>query len=158
MEKRIYFIVDDGTRSNRGHIYHDGIKIAPAGYKVTIEEAAKSRDQEQKYHAMIGDIAKHCEFMGRKWDREDWKRLLADAFVRVIREQAKAEGNPDPFADECKMVPSLDGSGFVQLGIQTRRLKKRMASAFIEFLFAYGAENNVAWSDTSKHYIEEIGG
>jgi hypothetical protein len=152
VEKKIYFI----TESNRGHIYHDGIKHAPVGYKVTIEEAAKSRDQEQKYHAMVGDIAKHCEFMGRKWDREDWKRLLVDAFVRVMREQAKAQGKPDPFAEECRMVPTLDGSGFVQLGAQTRGFKKGMASDFIEFLYSYGSESGVVWSETSKHYFEEM--
>jgi hypothetical protein len=156
MEKKIFFIVDDGHQNNRGRIYHEGIKIAPAGYKVTIEEAAKSRDQEAKYHAMIGDIAKTCEFMGRKWDRDDWKRLLVDAFVRVMRDHAKAQGNPDPFAEECRMVPTLDGSGFVQLGAQTRHFKKRMASEFIEFLFAYGAERGVIWSNTSKHYFEEM--
>jgi hypothetical protein len=154
MDKKIYFITD----TNRGHIYHDGIKNAPVGWKVTIEEAAKSRDQEQKYHAMIGDIAKQCTFMDRKWDRDDWKRLLVDAFVRVMREQAKAQGNPDPFAEECRMVPTLDGSGFVQLGAQTRRFKKSMASDFIEFLFSYGSQEGVIWSDTSKHYFEEMRG
>jgi hypothetical protein len=157
MDKKIYFITENETRSNRGHIYHDGIKNAPVGYKVTIEEAAKSRGQEARYHAMIGDIAKHCTFMDRKWDRDDWKRLLCDAFVRVMREQAKAQGKPDPFAEQCKMIPNLDGTGFVQLGVQTRKFKKSMASEFIEFLFCYGAENAVQWSDTSKHYFEEMG-
>lgn len=151
-EKKTFFI----TEKNRDHIFNEGIKKSPIGYKVTVEEQKRSTDQNDKMHAMIGDIAKHCTFMGRKWDREDWKRLLSDAFVRVMREQAKAEGNPDPFAEQCKMVPSLDGSGFVQLGVQTRRFKKSMASEFIEFLFCYGAEAGVVWSDTSKHYIEEM--
>jgi hypothetical protein len=45
------------------------------------------------------------------------------------------------------VLPSLDGSGVVQLGIQTRRFTVRQASEFIEYLFAWGAENGVVWSE-----------
>src|SRR5690606_11777311 len=110
---------------------------------------AKSRIQEEKYHAMIGDIAKHCTFMGEKLGAEDWKRLLVDAFVRVMREDAKSEGRPDPFKSQGRVLPSLDGSGIVQLGIQTRKFSKRMAGEFIEYLYHYGCDNLVPWSDDS---------
>jgi hypothetical protein len=158
MDKKIYFIVDDGTRSNRAHIYHDGIKPAPAGYKVTIEEAAKSRDMECKYHAMCGDIAKVCTFMGRKWDLESWKRILIESFVQVMREEAIANGKPDPFPEKGMSVPSLDGKRIVQLGVQSRGFSKSIGSEFISYLYAYGAEHDVVWSDTSMHYIQEMRG
>lgn len=116
----------------------------PDFWTVTFSKPKKTREQEAKYHAQIGDIAKQCEFMGKRWSEEDWKRLLIDGFARV----KAAEG--EPLNDWGRVVPSLDGSGFVQLGVQSRGFEKEVASEFIEHLYAYGAENGVDWSDEAK--------
>lgn len=135
----------------RGDIQRQRAKQAidesPVDYVVKIAPPAKSRDQEEKYHAMIRDIAKHCTFMGEKLDSEDWKRLLVDAFVRVMRDQAMVEGKPDPFSGQGRVMPNLDGTGFVQLGVQTRKFRKAVACEFIEYLYSYGCDNLVPWSD-----------
>lgn len=123
---------------------------APDEFICIIDEPKKSREQEEKYHAMIADIADCCMFMGRKWHKDDWKRMLIDAFVRVMRDEAKANGHPDPFAGQGEIVPSLDGHGFVQLGVQSRGFKKAIASQFIEYLYAYGNENGVRWTDAAQ--------
>ncbi len=122
-------------------------KTAPDGWHVLFSEPPKTRIMEEKYHSMIGDIADQCKFIDRKWSREAWKRLLIDAFVKVMRAEAKANGGADPFHGDGEIVPSLDGSGIVQLGVQSRKFSKVVGSAFIEFLYAYGAENNVTWSE-----------
>jgi hypothetical protein len=96
---------------------------------------------------MIGDIARCCKFMEREWDRDTWKRLLIDGFVRVMRDDAKAKGLQDPFDDHGQVVPSLDGKGWVQLGVQSRQFKKRMAAEFIEYLYAWGSWHNVEWKE-----------
>mgnify|MGYP003542979798 FL=1 len=114
---------------------------------VRISEPTKRRIQEERYHAMIGDISKQVDFLGKKRDSETWKRLLIDAYVRVARENAKAEGKQDPFAGQGEVVPSIDGTSVVQLGVQSREFKVKQASEFIEYLFAYGAERGVTWSD-----------
>lgn len=143
-DKRVFIL----THPNARRMAAAHCELAPDGTRVLFDpEPPKSRIQEEKYHAMIGDIAKQCEFIGQKWDTEEWKRLLIDAFVRVMREQAKADNKPDPFGDHGRVIPSLDGSGIVQLGIQSRRFSKPMASQFIEYLYAWGAERNVTWSD-----------
>lgn len=90
---------------------------------------------------MLGDIAKQVEFFGQKRDDETTKRLLIDAFARVRKE----EGRPLP--GHGAVLPSLDGMGVVQLGVQSRSFSKDDASEFIEYLFAFGAENSVIWSD-----------
>lgn len=125
---------------------------APEGHCVTISEPKKKRIQESKYHAQISDIADQCLFMGRKWNREEWKRLLIDAYVRVERENAKAEGKPEPFSGHGEVVPALDGKGFVQLGVQSRRFTSKQAGLFIEYLYAFGAYRGVKWSDTAEEY------
>jgi hypothetical protein len=121
-------------------------------------EPKKSRIQEEKYHAQINDIAKQCKFLDQKWDSEEWKRLLIDAFVRVMRTEAKERGEPDPFSDAGKVVPALDGEGFVQLGIQSRNFKIKIASQFIEYLYAWGSWNNVVWSDAAQWENEHAQG
>jgi hypothetical protein len=47
-------------------------------------------------------------------------------------------------------VPSLDGKRIVQLGLQSRRFGKSLASEFIEHLYAFGAENRVVWSEKAR--------
>ena len=98
-----------------------------------IQQTPKSREQEEKYHAMIGEIAKQAEHLGAKWDAESWKRLLVDQF---LRENGKG-GN--------RVLPNLDGTGIVQLGFQTRRFSKEQASEFVEWLLAWGAEHGITY-------------
>ncbi len=119
------------------------VLMAPEGHVVRISEPAKKRIQEEKYHAMIGDIAKQCTFMGMRLDSEDWKRLLVDAFAKVMRDAGT------PIHHDGRVVPSLDGKRVVQLGVQTRKFYVKEAAEFIEYLYAYGAENNVQWTEQS---------
>lgn len=119
---------------------------APEGWVVRISEPRKSRDQEEKYHAMIGDIAEQFRFCGRLWDAEDMKRLLIDQFRRDTINDSDFR---ELWAQVAKieLAPSLDGSGTVALGVQSRRFPKKLAIAFIDWLFAFGDENDIAWSD-----------
>ena len=135
-EKRIYRLVHDEARRRASQ----DCLHAEHGFIVTIEEPRKTREQEARYHAMFSDIAKQCEFMGQKWTAEDWKRLLVDSFARVMASHGT------PLSQGGRIVPALDGNGFVQLGIQTRKFRKKEASEFIEYLFAFGAEQGVTWS------------
>lgn len=137
-EKRIFKLVHDQARAGVAQF----ARTAPDGWDVVFTPPKKSRDQEAKYHAMFADIAKQCDFMGQKWCADDWKRLLVDAFARAMQQA----GTPLRYGG--RIVPSLGGDGFVQLGIQTRKFLKSEASEFIEFLYAWGAEKCVQWSDS----------
>lgn len=123
---------------------------APEGFIVEIKPPNKSRDQEAKYHSMFSEIAKQVPFMGVMRDLETWKRLLVDAFARI----KAAEG--DPVQGVGAIMPNLDGTGFVQLGVQTRRFSKRHASEFIEYLYAWAAENDVEWHEPAAPGYEGI--
>lgn len=96
-----------------------------------IKAADKSRDQEQKYHAMITEIATQAQHMGSKWDAESWKRLLVDQFCKDIGLKTGV------------VMPNLSGDGIVQLGFQTRKFTKEQASEFVEWLYAWSAEHGV---------------
>lgn len=101
----------------------------------------KKRIQEEKYHAMIGDIAKQVDLLGERQDEEDAKRLLIDAFARVMKDAGT------PLHQQGRIVPSLDGMGIVQLGLQSRQFWVSEAAEFIEYLYAFGAMHNVHWSE-----------
>ena len=124
------------TEQAKTSIRHNWEKITNAldsGKHLTMEIklASKSREQEEKYHAMINDIAKQAKHLGAKWSSEDWKRLLVDQF---LREEANIQG---------KIIPNLDGTGIVQLGFQTRKFTKEQASEFVEWLYSWSANNGI---------------
>jgi hypothetical protein len=98
-----------------------------------IKDATKSRHQEEKYHAMIGEVAKQAQHLGAKWDSESWKRLLVDQFCK------------DNGLKTGAVIPNLAGDGIVQLGMQTRNFTKEQASEFVEWLHAWGAEHGVTF-------------
>ena len=124
------------TEQAKTIIRHNWEKITKAldsGKHLTMEIklTSKSREQEEKYHAMINDIAKQAQHMGAKWSAEDWKRLLVDQYLREVE---NIQG---------KVIPNLDGSGIVQLGYQTRKFTKEQASEFVEWLYSWAANNGI---------------
>jgi hypothetical protein len=112
--------------------------------EMVIRESTKKRVQEQMYHAQIGEIAAQYEFMGQKWCADDMKRFLVDAFERYMQSLGT------PLKRAGRMMPSLDGAGVVQLGIQTRAFTAREASDFIEFLNFFAAEKGIAFTDSTR--------
>ena len=101
-----------------------------------ISDAVRSDDQNKLYHVIIEKIATQCQHLGAKWDEESWKRFLIDQFAT---ETGLRSG---------KVVPSLDGNRIVQLGIQSRKFTKDQASQFVEWLYAWCAENGIDTDDT----------
>ena len=104
-----------------------------AGKKLTLEvkDAARTDDQNKKYHAIIRDISVQAQHLGSKWDDESWKRLLLQEFCK---EKGMYAG---------KVIPNLSGDGIVQLGVQTRYFSKEQASEFVEFLMAWASEHGI---------------
>ena len=107
-----------------------------AGKQLTLEikQVNKSREQEEKYHAMIGEISKQAQHLGAKWDAESWKRLLVDQFCRENDIKTGV------------VIPNLSGDGIVQLGFQTRKFTKEQASEFVEWLNTWGVEHGITYS------------
>lgn len=135
---RTFILAHDTARLRAG----DAVATAPAGYVVTVGEPKKSREQEEKYHAMIDDIAEWFRFNDRKLGAETIKRLLVDQFKHETRHDPELRRYWDAMA-EIEMMPSLDGERIIVLGTQTRRFPKPLASAFIEWLNAWAAENEM---------------
>jgi hypothetical protein len=108
-----------------------------AGHKLALEIRfeSKTREQEKKYHAMVGDIAHQAQHLGAKWEADDWKRLLIDKFAR---ETGRTHG---------RVIPNLDSSGVVEVGVLSRKFSRKDAVEFIDWLEAWGAENGCEFSE-----------
>lgn len=101
---------------------------APDGFVVEVREPRRSGDQNAALHALLTEIAARCEWAGKRWDLEVWKRLLTAAWCR-------ASGEP------VTMLPALDGNGIDIVFRRTSSLTKRECSDLLEFVNAWAAEN-----------------
>ena len=115
--------------------------VAPADWRVQFLPQAKSRDQEDKYHAMIADIAKQSQYISRTWDAGDMKRILIDEFAEEMRNHGT------PLGHDSSIIPSENGKRIIQLEIRSSEFRVKEASDFIEFLYAWGVERGVVWTD-----------
>lgn len=141
---RKFFLVNRAVRGRAA----DAVLSAPDGWEVLVREPRKSREQEEKYHAQINDLADQWLYLGVKWAAEDMKRIVVHAF--------RVDTNDDPDLGPCwramgemRAVPGIRG-GLLVLGDQTRRFPKKLASAFVEWLYALGAEVGVVWSEPKE--------
>jgi hypothetical protein len=114
---------------------------APTGWRAQFTEPRRRSIQNDKIHAMIDDISRQVEHLGRKWDADDMKRLLIDEFA----EEMRLAGTP--LHHDSRVTPSLDGKRIVQLGLQSREFFVKEAAQFIEYLYQVGADRGVVWSE-----------
>ena len=98
---------------------------------VEIKRESKTRQQEKLYHTYIGKVAKQARHLSCTYNEEDWKRILVDAYLRETKQSTG------------QVIPNLDGTGVIQLGLQTRLFTKEQASEFVTWLEAWCAENGV---------------
>lgn len=96
-----------------------------------IKRESKTRQQEKLYHTYIGKVSKQARHLGCTYNEEDWKRILVDAYLR------------DTNQSTGQLIPNIDGTGVIQLGLQTRDFKKDQASEFVSWLEAWCANNGV---------------
>lgn len=78
----------------------------------------------------LTEIATQLNWHGEKLTPDDWKILFMDALTREMRN-----------------VPSLDGSGVVNLGRSSSNLSKAEFSDLIELIHQFGANHGVVFHD-----------
>jgi hypothetical protein len=112
------------------------VREAENGLEVIIKPQSRSSAGNALLHALIADVARQLEWAGKKQTQETWKRLLVAAWSRV-------RGEP------LTVLPALDGSGVDIIPVRTSKLTKGECADLIEFIYAWGTEHGVQWSDQS---------
>jgi len=103
-----------------------------AGHRMVLElrQEKRSDAENRMLHAMLGHISKNIEWAGKKRDIDTWKRLLTAAWLRARGEH-------------IEMLPALDGHGIDIVFRRTSNLTRKECAELIEFVFAWGCENDI---------------
>lgn len=104
------------------------IDKAPKWSEITFKGPRRTLPQNAKLHAMIGEIAAQVPYHGVRLSVDDWKLIFLDALKREIR-----------------MVPNLDGTGFVNLGKKTSKLSTAEMATMLDLVVAWGDQNGVVF-------------
>jgi len=109
------------------------IAKAPYGTRVEFKRAKRTTDQNAKMWAMLTEVAEQVLWHGIRLHADDWKLLFLDAMKREVR-----------------MVPNIDGNGFVSLGRSSSDLSKDEMGDLIEIIYAFGANRGVVFSEPGE--------
>ena len=108
----------------------DWCQRLPVGTRVEFKAPRRSIPQNDRMWAMLTDVATQLPWHGIKLSPDDWKLLFLDSLKRELR-----------------MVPNLDGNGFVNLGRSSSDLSKAEMTDLIEIIAAFGANHGVVFHD-----------
>jgi hypothetical protein len=104
------------------------IDRAPDGYVASVQEPRRTQEQNDRMWAMLTDISVQ-QPLGRRHTPDDWKAIFMNAC-----------------GWECQFVDGLDGRPFPK-GFRSSHLTKSQMTTLIDFMFAFGAEHDVRWSE-----------
>lgn len=108
------------------------IQTAPDGYVVEIREPTRSLAQNALMWDLLTALADQVTWHGVKLSKEEWK----DAITAALKGQ--------------KVIPGLNGQGFVVLGAHTSKMTIAEMNDVIEFCYAFGSEREVRWKSNRE--------
>jgi len=126
MSRATIILSSDLRRSRAAHWCMN----APAGTRVTFAEAKRTTDQNALMWASLTEIARQVPWHGLKLSADDWKLI----FMASLNQ-------------EMRLVPNIDGTGFVNLGRSSSSLSKAEMGDLLEIIFAFGAKHGVEFHD-----------
>ncbi len=127
MSKRTFVLVHQLARGRA----IEAVRAADDGYVVTISEPTRNGEQNAKFHAICGDIAKAgLGWAGKPRTAQQWKVLLVSGHAVATERGAE-------------IVPGLEGE-FVNIRESTALMSKGRGSSLIEYATAFAAERGIA--------------
>ena len=118
MSKQTYILAHATARQRA----LDAVRNAPEGFCVTVAEPSRNLEQNAALWAILSEVSEHVVWHGRKLSPEDWKHIFTASLKRM------------------DVVPNLEGTGFVALGLSTSKMSKREFSDLLELVNAFAAE------------------
>lgn len=129
MRDRVHITINSKADREQAIRWAGGV---PAGTRIDFKAPRRTTDQNSKLWAMLTDISQQVEWYGRKLSPTDWKCVMTSGLKKAL------------------VVPDLEGTGFVMLGLHTSDMSVAEMANLIELMMAFGAEHNVVWSDASQ--------
>jgi hypothetical protein len=97
--------------------------------RVKVEPETRSNEQNDRMWAMLTEVSRQVDWYGKRLSPEDWKHV----FTASLR--------------KLDVVPNIEGTGFVALGLSTSKMSKREMSDLMELIAAFGAERGVTFKE-----------
>jgi hypothetical protein len=123
-----YAFTLNGTERERERVIRC-VYAAPPGTRIEVKAAKRTTSQNSRLWAMLTDVAEQVLWHGQRLRPDDFKLIFLDALKRELR-----------------IVPNLDGNGFVNIGRSSSDLTKAEHSDLMELIAAWGAEHGVVFS------------
>lgn len=122
------YLITINTEADRQRLIK-AVSAAPWGTRAELKARKRSVPQNDRFWAMLTDVAMQAEHCGRKYTPEVWKILFMHGWQR-----------------EVNLVPSLDGKQVVPL-TRSSDLSREEMGELTEFIAAWGAENGVTFHE-----------
>ena len=106
------------------------VAAAPAGTRVEVKASKRTLPQNNLMWSMLTDIAQQVPWHGVRLRPDDYKYLFLDALKR-----------------ERRMMPNLEGDGFVDLGRSSSDLSKEEMSDMVALIQMFAAKHGVKLHD-----------
>ena len=106
---------------------------APWGTRITFQEAKRTTDQNARMWAMLTEVARQVKWHGQRLSADDWKLVFLSALKQELR-----------------IVPNLDGTGFVQLGRSSSSLSVGEMADLMDLIAAFGAREGVTFAEPER--------
>lgn len=110
------------------------IANAPEGSTVVLAKPKRSTEQNARMWAMLTDVARQQTYHEMKLSPNDWKLIFMNAL-------------PKEAGWRVRLVPNLQGDGFLDLGVSSSKLTKSQMSDLMELISAYCAEHGIVLSE-----------
>lgn len=130
MSRRVFVLQPNPHPARKNAV--QTILDAPDGYCVTVGPQQRTTEQNARLWASLTDISQQVIWHGRRLTAENWKHV----FTASLR--------------KLDVVPNLDGTGFVALGLSTSSMTRRELSDLLDLIGAFGADRGVVWSETEE--------
>jgi hypothetical protein len=111
------------------------IDRAPVDAVVKVSAPGRTLSQNDKLWALLSDLSR-AKPDGRMHTPEMWKALTMHACGHAVQFENGLDGQPFP------------------TGFRSSRLTKQQMSDLIEFIYAYGSERGVVWTEPAQ--MEEV--
>lgn len=105
----------------------------PWGTRIEFKETKRSVPQNARMWAMLTEVALQVPWHGLKLSADDWKLL----FMAGLNQ-------------EMRLVPNIEGTGFVNLGRSSSDLSKAEMGDLMTLIEAFGAQRGVAFCDQQE--------
>lgn len=126
IDRRLYVLDTKQKRRDVSLI----VGALPQGTRIEIKGAKRTLPQNDRFWAMCTDVSEQLTWHGVKLSPADWRLVFLDALKREVR-----------------IVPNIDGTGFVNLGRSSSDLSKEEMTDVIEIIHAFGAQHEITFHD-----------